>query len=363
MSAIKRRPFLTLGIAIILLAVLGLLAFDTSLRQMITGPRFNGVPLRAWQQFFRDHFSFDPDQPRKDASTYDYHEAFFRWPDEQAWRGLSGEDRRTILLSLTDDSRPAVRSSVARYLVDVPVSPEVVVRLKRFTRDEDPHVRASAVHSLGVLRPPLTESVPDLLTFLDDPDFGVSNAAGSALGEIGSRAPAAVLPGVLGLLESPGKTKHLNALRILHYMRTSSPTAAAAVLMEMDSSEPRIRESALLVLGDMRVKEAVPEVLRALLDPEPRVRRAAVYAAGMIGAPASKAVPLLVERLKALDPEEGSSYRPELTALGRLGGAAREAIPCLLMLCQHPSEEVSKAAESTLREIDSAGFPPKQERM
>src|SRR5438046_2957819 len=102
----------------------GLTMLDPFFRQLIFGPTYNGIPLITWQELLRG-------SERGEQSVLDnIRDAITGRPDAGNWRKLPGEDRRAILLTLTQDPNEHVRWQVAHHLGDVPGSPEVLAALQ-----------------------------------------------------------------------------------------------------------------------------------------------------------------------------------------------------------------------------------------
>ncbi|GAB4202469.1 MAG: hypothetical protein OHK0022_25730 [Roseiflexaceae bacterium] len=107
-------------------------------------------------------------------------------------------------------------------------------------------------------------------------------------------------------------------------LETGAP-AQAALLGALESVEPAVRQSAAYLLGELAARVADPVVgaalLRALADPDAKVRKNSAVALGKQADPASAAG--LAARL---DAEPMDYVRPSLIlALGRIGGAEARA--------------------------------------
>jgi len=168
----------------------------------------------------------------------------------------------------------------------------------------------------------------------------------------------------------------------------AAPTDASlsALLVRIDSPEPRLRASAARALGRLgpAASPAVPRLVRRLGDPEPPVRAGAAWALGQIGPPARPALLPLVERLRDDDPsvrfhageslgrigpdteaarralvavveDAAAPGRAEAAAaLGHLGAAAQGALPALVAALEDPRESVRGRAAWALGQIGPA---------
>ena len=101
---------------------------------------------------------------------------------------------------------------------------------------------------------------------------------------------------------------------------------------------------------------AVPTLIQALQDPDPAVRRAAVFALGKVG---KGAVPTLIQALQNPDPEVRFSTA---RILGSIGKNAVDAVPALIQLLQeHDPEDrgvvnswtIPRVAAEALEKIDT----------
>lgn len=81
---------------------------------------------------------------------------------------------------------------------------------------------------------------------------------------------------------------------------------------------------------------AVPALMKALQDADPKVRTRAAQAFARMGPEASDAVPALTRALADKDPDV---RRYAARALGQIGPAAETAIPALVMAMSEPEED------------------------
>jgi len=107
--------------------------------------------------------------------------------------------------------------------------------------------------------------------------------------------------------------------RRLAAARWARGDAAAARLQDLsrDDPSPAVRAAALRRLQELDSESALPELLDALGDPAPEVRRAAAESLASVG---PSAIPAL---RRTADSESGDSARTAIAALGLLGEPAR----------------------------------------
>ena len=175
--------------------------------------------------------------------------------------------------SVTDDSTVAL-SKGPRTRPQIPVSassdPARNARqlLDEASRSTDPMVRAVAVEAMEK-DPAILE--PAVRRGLGDPNPGVRFAAAV----VGSKA---ALPGLAPLVEplllDPNQSVQAGAILALHRCgRKVDPTPLAAMAR---SSSPEVRGNAVMVLGDLGNRSAMPLLKQAFETPMPKAMPAAV---------------------------------------------------------------------------------------
>jgi HEAT repeat protein len=349
---VTKRLQILFGVTVIIcLALFGAAMIDAPLRQKVFGPKYGDIPLSAWQKFIREDTT--------PATFEKVHVAFFDEPDSGRWDLLPDEDRRAILLSLKDDPSGDVRKRVAEGLVELPKSAELIEPMRTLLGDSEGWVRSRAVAFFCDYRPPLVHMVPDLLKLLDDPDELVRSLAVDALGIIGAHAPLAVLPEVIRTVEAANVEARVGALAVLTRMESAARSAAPTMLKALESEAAEVRAAAVRALSRTGDKSVAPQIVRALIDLDEEVQEAALLALARIGADGKSAIPILIERLKRVDPAKWTTYERELTALGRMGSSACEAVPVLLTLRKIPgeTERLRRHVGRTLNRIDPDRFP------
>ncbi len=104
-----------------------------------------------------------------------------------------------------------------------------------------------------------------------------------------------------------------------------------ALIKSLSERDPFVRAIGCEVLGKMREKKALKQIMMLLKDPSKYVREKAAIALGQIGD--KRAVPILVEVLEKDDAEE-----VRVTIAGVLGHLRdREAVPVLIKTLEDPS--------------------------
>ena len=115
-----------------------------------------------------------------------------------------------------------------------------------------------------------------------------------------------------------------------------------------------MQETAARSLGRIG-SAAVPELILALQDPNPLLRRQAATVLARIGPEARTAVPALTALLN--DPDE-QVRKSAAYALGQIGPAAAEAVPVLMEVIRAHADEQQYSPPS--QPVGSAGKPPRE---
>jgi hypothetical protein len=118
----------------------------------------------------------------------------------------------------------------------------------------------------------------------------------------------------------------------------------AAVIRDLESADPRLRDLAVGVLADRKNVAAVPALLTRLQDPDPEIADRAVGALAQIGDP--RAVGPIIELSRR---REGPFVAQMVRVVGDIGGAEAEAY-LETMAAGHPDPAVVSAAREALRD-------------
>jgi HEAT repeat protein len=131
-------------------------------------------------------------------------------------------------------------------------------------------------------------ALPALLALLKSGEKSVRLAVLQTLPQVGGGLPevsaTSVVPALIEALGDPDGDLTKAAQECLE--RLPGPAVEAAVTALLDSAEKGRRLAALELLGQRRVKDAVPALLKAARDPEPEVRLAALKGLEELAGPA-----------------------------------------------------------------------------
>lgn len=127
-----------------------------------------------------------------------------------------------------------------------------------------------------------------------------------------------------------------------------------ALIADLSSPDPRVRDTAVRVLAERKPKAAVPALIERLKDTDRDVAMKAVGALGGIGD--AKAVPALIEMSQTRDPQFVVAL---VGVVAQLGGKDAEAF-LFTLASGHPEEAVRKAAQEAQEQLarKTAAPPP-----
>ena len=166
-----------------------------------------------------------------------------------------------------------VRERALTLLIEAE-APEAIPGLLRRLGDPNPQVRQLTIAALRKLR--AKEAVPGIVKALEDRDRLVRLEAIRSLAQLGVWESAGALE---RRLKDPEVVVRQAAVHALG--RLGAEEAGPRILELVD--DPEVCQSALYVLGLLRVEEAIPAMRKALKHPDPYVRRQAAMALARMG--------------------------------------------------------------------------------
>jgi len=286
--------------------------------------------------------------------------------------GKLGESRAVdrLLEMLLSDPIPFVRTRVAQALGAIG-HPKVIDHLIHVLKDPEWWVRIRAIEALEQIGTP---SVGALLVALEDEDPEVSRRAATALERMGHvrECIAAMerdgfrpdLSKVLVLIGRTGVTEVLfdtlprakgKAPKLLVRLAGDiGDPAAGPVLMGLlrSAADPSFRSRIVEAIGKVRYREAAPEILECLRDPDDWVRRASVEALAAFG-PSQ-----YLEELARLLRDPSPSARKAVCRV--LGQVEDERTPALLdPMLSDPAPEVRAEALRSVARRSVPGSGPR----
>ncbi|MDB5392427.1 MAG: von Willebrand factor protein [Planctomycetaceae bacterium] len=231
--------------------------------------------------------------------------------------------------------RIAVQAKITLACIDPKGHPALVQSVQKLLIDE----RADARHfleqigpknafAMSLLNEPGTnkQKIDEMIQELDEDLRWTDMQQQDDLVQLGP----IVVPHLVQTLQAPATTpRHrINCLLVLARLESRAAEAVSAILGQLKSEFPRVRESAAKALGSIASypPESQVGLRKAMTDPRPFVRAAAAESCGAFGTSAAQVVPTLIKLLSDdyLDVRVAAA-----SALGRLGSVAKNALPKL----------------------------------
>lgn len=257
------------------------------------------------------------------------------------------------LVRFLESEDDMVQSAALHVLAKIGVSDEAVrAKLRPILASGDRYERADAARLMAGFGEPVDQILPTLIELAIDPHFS-RGGEGLPTGES----------------YSPGAREEL-----IDSMALFGDAALPRLIAALRDKNPRVRRVSADALGEIgpAASEAVPQLI-ALLDDE-QVWDAAAEALGQIGPESRAAVPKLVEALEAMrkppdpsdyDPDEyeydadeydwsgydPNEYYPRLDALAGIGEESLRAVPEVLRIANFDDRAIRQAAVLTLARI------------
>jgi HEAT repeat protein len=236
-------------------------------------------------------------------------------------------------------------------------------------------LRYDAIKALGTRPNHKEEAVPVLVEALLDPQPAIRTESARALKSLGcdattgsesldralkneadeirywfahqARQAKSARQGVEAGLIVANLDVRIKAVELLGRMGDEGKPSAAMLRRLRDTcDEAELRGAVGLALGQLDGDGPIPELAKALKDPDPIVRGRAALQLGRMG---KAGVPALRVALKENDADIRAST---LGALGRIGAAAADAVPELVPLLKDENPLIRKLAADALRKID-----------
>ncbi len=218
----------------------------------------------------------------------------------EALGGLAKGDERARLavLDRVDDQAPEVQAEAIRALARFEVPDDRLQPiLAASLRHADGRVRLAAVNVLAARRSMLAALAPELETLAGSPDAGPARHAAFLLGLMGRDA----MPRLIAALHRPESRIDVIAEAMSHVGRS----AGASIVRALEDPDPRVRRGAALAMG--QVRPPVPGTDSALAaglgDPDREVRAAFLTAIGQLGPRAAGSGPAVRGLLNDPSPE------------------------------------------------------------
>jgi HEAT repeat protein len=266
-------------------------------------------------------------------------------PLNEAWETIEPKRRRQImhrLVELAEDNFELNFDSIFKG------------RLK----DSDEEVRSAAIEGLWESE---ETSLIDLLINLleEDSSEKVQAVAATALGKFAllaelrklrSSHKSKISQALLTIINDESKPLEVKRRALEAAAPLSLPQMKQAITEAYNSSNPKLKISALFAMGRSCNRSWLPVLLKELTSIDAEIRYEAAGACGELGE--KEAVPYLIELVGDHDLEVQLAA---IKALGKIG--ASEAKGCLEQCLDNSNEAIHKAAEQALYELEGGEEP------
>ncbi len=267
--------------------------------------------------------------------------------------GEKAQQALPALYKSLEDKENSIRHAAARTIAKIaPVEPDKITKVISALEDQDitylkivMNIGGKDYHGAG-------EAVPVLIDLLNHEDQNAVKYASIRLAIFEGESREGI-PVFLDMLNSPDKLSKRKALQIFYifnrYIFEDDQDVISALAQTLENPDPEIRIQTLKVLTELgpKAKAAIPNIFSAFIDPNMNIRFAADNALRAMG---KEAVPFLMKVLLN-DNEVLRCFAAG--ALGLIGPDAKEAVPTLTVLMQDSRPRVRKAAVSALGLIGS----------
>lgn len=200
---------------------------------------------------------------------------------------------------------------------------------------ENLHARTNAIYVLGELERDAKEAVPTLIQLLNDENKYVRLAAAQAIGGIDEAKSEEVIPVLLVLLKDEDRDVRLNAAFGISNFGKHAKNALPELLEALNDPDYVVRAMVCSAIGYVGIADE--KVIKALVNELSHERAEIGYywriagSLGEFGRRASSAVPALLETLKKLGENEDFLNKSSvIEALGKIGVASPDVIDALV---------------------------------
>jgi HEAT repeat protein len=263
--------------------------------------------------------------------------------------GRDGPSAVPALVRALEDDNTEVRQAAATALGECALKPEAAVpALTRVLRDKDATVRQAAAVALGEFGAEARAALPTLAEALRDKAETVSTSTAVTLGEIGTAAPAEVVAAVSKALRDPEPAIRRLAVYSLSQCGQAAAQALSGVLKDSDAETRQTAAFALGAMGEAG-RSAVPTLVELAKGKDAMTRYSALEALATIGPAAGE--PSVAVCRAALEDGEGMVRKAAADALGGIGPGAKEVLPQLLTATKDADQYVRIAAALALWKI------------
>ena len=265
--------------------------------------------------------------------------------------GAGAQSAAPDLLPLLQDEEECVRRQAAEALESIgAASAQTAEAMVPLLSDSSAAVRAAAASALGSFREEASIATTGLIELLNDRDETVRQKAAEALGKIGPLSAEATKNLEEGLASDDALIRAQTAEAIGEIGPAAKAVAPALAKILKDTND-RVRGKAVEALGKIGEEAAayaLPQLVRAMHDPDTWVQVLAAEALGEMGEAADEAIPALIRALKH---DHVQVRYQAVQALSNLGATAEPARDALETACADVDEGVRSLALQALGKI------------
>jgi HEAT repeats len=187
------------------------------------------------------------------------------------------------------------------------IGPSAIPILREGLKDESRAVRLFAIITLGELKKGNSDAITDLLKILRGGDTVQRLAVLRALGQIETEDKR-LSPALTTALKDKSEDVRITALDALEtHGGEIARSAVPGIVDALKDTNPRVREHALKALRSAGLRASfVPQLLEVMKDKDAEVQHQAYLCLRVLGPKAKDAVPILLVRLKQLRAANGS---------------------------------------------------------
>ena len=260
---------------------------------------------------------------------------------------------------LKTDDRPEVRREAVLALANIgPAAAEAVPELAKALGEEGSFIRDSAVYALGSIGPKAKSAEGELRAIVNDKNYPpfIRTSGLWALAKINpddEHLVRQVVPRLVLAMTAKNHRIRDAAVQALVDLKPDPSIVRPVIKMAMANADPEALDDMLDALANFG-SQAIPNLIDALGEESVRAEAAVIIA--RIGPPAKSAVPALIEALKDKNPKTRSEV---LFALGAIGPDAVSAVPAITDSLDDPDMKVCYGACYALGKIGPVAMPAK----
>lgn len=248
------------------------------------------------------------------------------------------------LTAALNDSDPRVREGAAQAIGQL--GRDAIPVLVRMLSHSDKYIRRNAVWGLGKLGSQAKSVLFDLCRSLKDEDARTASGAAQAIGNMGEDATSAVP----NLAEAMRGTNIVLCRLAAKALSQIGKPALSTLIVHLKHHDLFVRGEAAVALGWMGPKAAaaVTPLIELIRTSKPKGRP--TPAQELIGRTTPVTPIATIGGSGEQSPEDAARINA-ITALGRIGPDAMTAMSYLQDALQDPSEQVRRAAEVSIRQV------------